>query len=69
MLEADVASASLATATKTDKPFVNKLRRRMNLHPKMTNESRELYSLTEIRGTRTSSKFPDYASLVRVYSG
>ena len=67
--EADAATATLKTVTKSAKPFVSKLRQRMNLHPEMTDEGRQLYDLVQRGGTRTPLNLPTDAPLIRLDFG
>ncbi len=67
--EANAATAALNTVTKSARPFVSKLRQRMNLHPEMTDESRQIYDLTQRGGARPTLQLPDEAPLLRLDFG
>ena len=67
--EADAATAALATVTKEATPFVSNLRQRMNLHPEMSDEGRQLYDLVQPSTTRTPTNLPMEAPLLRLDFG
>lgn len=67
--EAQAAATALIAVTKVARPFVSTLRQRMNLHPEMSDEGRQLYNLVQHGGTRTALTLPDEAPLLRLDFG
>lgn len=62
--EAQAATVSFATTAKQAKTFNSLLRRRMNLHPDMTSEARQLYQMPERNPNRTVTPVPNVAPFI-----
>jgi hypothetical protein len=68
-LEAQAATAAFNNVAKEAKPFVSRVRQRMNLHPEMNSEGRQLYDLAQRGGTRSPLSVPDVAPLIKLDFG
>jgi hypothetical protein len=65
-LEAQAATTAFNELKRQAVPLVSKLRQRMNLHPEMTDEGRQLYNLSQRGGARTALSVPEVALLINL---